>query len=97
MENAKHSKLNQRDIDRAETDILIGVSLLTQRGMAKMIGCHESKLSRTDWRFIASVICALGIAADVSPIGRALQDLYRTVGKKKSPARTEDFQMTMEF
>ncbi|WP_460182016.1 CII family transcriptional regulator, partial [Escherichia coli] len=48
----------QRDVDRAETDLLINLSTLTQRGLAKMIGCHESKISRTDWRFIASVLCA---------------------------------------
>lgn len=99
MEHATHSKLNPRDVDRAETDVLIGISQLTQRGMAKMIGCHESKLSRTDWRFVASVICALGIAAEVSPIGRALQDLYKTIGKKKSPTAgtADDYQITMTF
>ncbi|EOJ7376152.1 CII family transcriptional regulator, partial [Escherichia coli] len=43
-------------VDRAETDLLINLSTLTQRGLAKMIGCHESKISRTDWRFIASVL-----------------------------------------
>ncbi|WP_423812140.1 CII family transcriptional regulator, partial [Pseudomonas aeruginosa] len=25
-------------------------------------GFHESKISRTDWRFIASVLCAFGMA-----------------------------------
>ncbi|WP_419771760.1 CII family transcriptional regulator [Escherichia coli] len=35
----------QRDVDRAETDLLINLSTLTQRGLAKMIGCHESKIS----------------------------------------------------
>ncbi|KAA9910736.1 hypothetical protein F7F57_29840, partial [Escherichia coli] len=52
------------DVDRAETDLLINLSTLTQRGLAKMIGCHESKISRTDWRFIASVLCAFGMASD---------------------------------
>ncbi|MCH4637866.1 lambda phage CII family protein, partial [Escherichia coli] len=53
MEQTSYSKLSQRDVDRAETDLLINLSAITQRGLAKMIGCHESKISRTDWRFIA--------------------------------------------
>ncbi|MBY7545847.1 CII family transcriptional regulator, partial [Escherichia marmotae] len=57
MTQASYSKPTQREIDRAETDLLINLSTLTQRGLAKMIGCHESKISRTDWRFIASVLC----------------------------------------
>ena len=64
MEQTNYSKLSQRDVDRAETDLLINLSTLTQRGLAKMIGCHESKISRTDWRFIASVLCAFGMASD---------------------------------
>ena len=68
MEQTSYSKLSQREIDRAETDLLINLSTLTQRGLAKMIGCHESKISRTDWRFIASVLCAFGMASDISPI-----------------------------
>ncbi len=45
MEQTSYSKLSQRDVDRAETDLLINLSTLTQRGLAKMIGCHESKIS----------------------------------------------------
>ncbi|WP_072290934.1 CII family transcriptional regulator, partial [Escherichia coli] len=67
MEQASYSKLTQREIDRAETDLLINLSTLTQRGLAKMIGCHESKISRTDWRFIALVLCSLGNASYTSP------------------------------
>ncbi len=48
MEQTSYSKLSQRDVDRAETDLLINLSTLTQRGLAKMIGCHESKISRTE-------------------------------------------------
>lgn len=43
MERTSYSKLSQRDVDRAETDLLINLSTLTQRGLAKMIGCHEDK------------------------------------------------------
>ncbi|MBC9615801.1 hypothetical protein IBY58_24345, partial [Escherichia coli] len=39
MSQTSYSKLSQRDIDRAETDLLINLSALTQRGLAKMIGC----------------------------------------------------------
>ncbi|OSM83667.1 hypothetical protein L317_24589 [Escherichia coli SHECO003] len=69
-----------------------------KRGLAKMIGCHESKISRTDWRFIASVLCAFGMASDISPISRAFKYALDEITKKKSPAATEDFkQIDMQF
>ena len=89
MERTSYSKLSQRDVDRAETDLLINLSTLTQRGLAKMTGCHESKISRTDWRFIASVLCAFGMASDISPISRAFKYALAEITKKKSPAATE--------
>ncbi|EIF2019000.1 hypothetical protein LFR57_005183 [Escherichia coli] len=96
MEQTSYSKLSQRDVDRAETDLLI--NLLTQRGLAKMIGCHESKISRTDWRFIASVLCAFGMASDISPISRAFKYALDGITKKKRPAATErSEQIQMEF
>lgn len=82
MAQASYSKLTQREIDRAETDLLINLSTLTQRGLAKMIGCHESKISRTDWRFIASVLCAFGMASDISPISRAFKYALDEITKK---------------
>lgn len=85
MENANYSKPSQRDIDRAETDLLINLSSLTQRGLAKMIGCHESKISRTDWRFIASVLCAFGMDSDISPISRAFKCALEGITKGKAP------------
>ncbi len=87
MEQTSYSKLSQRDVDRAETDLLINLSTLTQRGLAKMIGCHESKISRTDWRFIASVLCAFGMASDISPISRAFK--YALDGITKKNARRQ--------
>ncbi|WP_260764206.1 lambda phage CII family protein, partial [Escherichia coli] len=56
---------------------------------AKMIGCHESKISRTDWRFIASVLCAFGMASDISPISRAFKYALDGLINKKRPAATE--------
>lgn len=98
MTQTSYSKPTQREIDRAETDLLINLSTLTQRGLAKMIGCHESKISRTDWRFIASVLCAFGMASDISPISRAFKYALDEITKKKSPAATEDFkQIDMQF
>lgn len=85
MENANYSKPSQRDIDRAETDLLINLSSFTQRGLAKMIGCHESKISRTDWRFIASVLCAFGMDSDISPISRAFKCALEGITKGKAP------------
>lgn len=48
MAQASYSKPTQREIDRAETDLLINLSTLTQRGLAKMIGCHESKIPEAE-------------------------------------------------
>lgn len=85
METANHSKPSQRDIDRAETDLLISLSALTQRRLAEMIGCHETKISRTDWRFIASVLCAFGMDSDISPISRAFRFALEGMAKEKAP------------
>ncbi|CFR14779.1 CII family transcriptional regulator [Yersinia frederiksenii] len=99
MERASNSKLTQRQIDRAETDLLINLSMLTQRGLAGMVGCHESKISRIDWRFMAAVFCAFGMASEISPISRAFQDAFGVLTKQKAPARTEaqEQQITMSF
>lgn len=83
MEHASNSKLSQRDIDRAETDLLINLSTVTQRGLAKMVGCHESKISRTDWRFIAAVLCAFGMDSDISPISRAFRHALEGITNEK--------------
>lgn len=99
MEQANYSKPTQREIDRAETDLLINLSALTNRGLAKMVGCHETKISRTDWRFMAAILCAFGMASDISPISRAFKHALEGVTKKKSaPAGTgTDSQITIEF
>ncbi|EGT5761925.1 hypothetical protein AGJ18_11060 [Cronobacter sakazakii] len=46
MENASYSKPSQRDIDRAETDLLINLSTVTQRGLAKMVGWSTGQSDR---------------------------------------------------
>lgn len=95
---ANYSKPSQRDIDRAETDLLINLSALTQRRLAKMIGCHETKISRTDWRFIASILCAFGMDSDISPISRAFRCALEVVTKEKAPADSNsNHQMNIEF
>lgn len=97
-EQASNSKPTQRDVDRAETDLLINLSAITQRGLAKMVGCHESKISRTDWRFIAAVLCAFGMDSDVSPISRAFRCALTELTKKNRPAATErSDQINMDF
>ena len=85
MTSASYSKLDQREVDRAETDLLINLSTLTQRGLAKTIGCHESKISRTDWRFFASVLCAFGMESDISPISRAFRHALESFAKEEAP------------
>ncbi|MFV8801776.1 MULTISPECIES: CII family transcriptional regulator [Yersinia] len=98
MERASNSKPTQRQIDRAETDLLINLSMLTQRGLAGMVGCHESKISRIDWRFMAAVFCAFGMASEISPISRAFQDAFGALTKQKSQQKGRDFeQITINF
>ncbi|MGY6030698.1 CII family transcriptional regulator [Phytobacter sp. AG2a] len=92
MEHASNSKPTQRDIDRAETDLLINLSAITQRGLAKMVGCHESKISRTDWRFIASILCAFGMDSDISPISRAFRCALEGITKEKAPMSGNSFE-----
>lgn len=97
-EQASNSKPTQRDVDRAETDLLINLSAITQRGLAKMVGCHESKISRTDWRFIAAVLCAFGMDSDVSPISRAFRcALNELTNKNRSAATERSEQINMDF
>lgn len=98
MEHANYSKPSQREIDRAETDLILTVSQLTGRGFAQLAGWHESKISRMNWRDIATVFCIARMAAECSPLGRAIQEAYKAVGKKKSPVVAEDLeQIKIEF
>lgn len=85
-EHASNSKPTQRDIDRAETDLLINLSAVTQRRLAEMVGCHESKISRTDWRFIAAVLCSFGMDSDISPISRAFHHALNALTNEKAPS-----------
>ncbi|HAU4282911.1 TPA: hypothetical protein F6W46_09315 [Citrobacter freundii] len=97
-EHANYSKPTQREIDRAETDLLISLSRMTGRKFAELSDWHESKVSRTNWRDVATAFCIFKMAAECSPIGRALQDLYLAVGNKKSPTgKVEDSQITIDF
>lgn len=99
MEHANYSKPTQREIDRADTDLLLTISALTGRKFAEMAECHETKISRTDWRYVATIFCIARMAVEVSPSGRAIQDVYRALGKQKTPsARTDEAsQITMHF
>ncbi|WP_312759493.1 CII family transcriptional regulator [Pantoea brenneri] len=99
MQDANYSKPTQREIDRAETDLLITLSQLTGRKFADLAGWNESKVSRMNWRDIATVFCIAKMAMEVSPLGRAIQGAYQAIGQQKAPtARTvEASQITIEF
>lgn len=98
MELANTRKPTQREIDRAETDLILTVSHLTGRKFADLAGWHESKISRMNWRDIATVFCIARMAAEVSPLGRVIQEAFKAVGKQKAPAVTEaSEQITMSF
>lgn len=99
MQDANYSKPTQREIDRAETDLLIMLSQITGRKFADLAGWNESKVSRTNWRDMATVFCIAKMAMEVSPLGRAIQGLYQAIGQQKaSTARTvEASQITIDF
>lgn len=99
MELANTRKPTQREIDRAETDLILTVSHLTGRKFADLAGWHESKVSRMNWRDIATVFCIARMAAEVSPLGRVIQEAFKAVGKKKAPTAGTDeaSQITMGF
>lgn len=99
MEDTNYSKPTERELNRTESELLMLLAQMSNRKFAELADVHESKVSRTDWRFIAKVICIAGMAAEVSPLGRALQDLYKVIGIKKSPGlRPEDSsQITIDF
>lgn len=89
MDHANYSKPTQREIDRAETDLLITLSQITGRQFAELAGWHETKVSRMNWRDIATIFCIARMAVEVSPIGRAIQDAYQAIGNKKPPVTAE--------
>lgn len=98
MDIANTRKPTQREIDRAETDLILTVSQLTGRKFADLAGWHESKISRMNWRDIATVFCIARMAAEVSPLGRVIQEAFKAVGNKKCPAATEHLeQITINF
>ncbi|WP_447868000.1 CII family transcriptional regulator [Rahnella bonaserana] len=99
MELANTRKPTQREIDRAETDLILTVSQLTGRKFADLAGWHESKISRMNWRDIATVFCIARMAAEVSPLGRVIQEAFKAVKKQKSPTAVtgEDSQITLSF
>lgn len=98
MNNASYSKPTRREIDRAETDLLITISQVTGRKVAELAGWHESKISRMNWRDIATIFCIFRMAAECSPLSRAIQEAYKAIGKKKSPLAGEDLnQLSIDF
>ncbi|MEN4050248.1 CII family transcriptional regulator [Serratia marcescens] len=77
MELANYSKPTEQEINRAETDLLLTVSAITGREFAKLAGCHESKISRTDWRYVATILCIAKKSLEFSVIGRVVQEMVQ--------------------
>ncbi|MGQ6215282.1 CII family transcriptional regulator [Serratia sp. IR-2025] len=75
METASYSKPTEQEINRAESDLLMAVSAISGREFAKMVGCHESKISRTDWRYIATILCVAKKSVEFSFLGRMVQEM----------------------
>ncbi|MGV3346380.1 CII family transcriptional regulator [Enterobacteriaceae bacterium LUAb1] len=95
METANNSKPftapTEQEINRTQTDLLLAVSSVTGREFAKCVGCHESKISRTDWRFIAAVICTARMAWEVSPAGRIVEEVLRALSLTEKAADAGTF------
>ena len=98
MGATNYSKPTQREIDRAETDLLITLSQLTGRKFAELAGWHETKVSRMNWRDVATIFCIARMAVEVSPIGRAIEAACQAIGNKKAPTvEVEADQISMDF
>lgn len=83
MELANYSKPTEQEINRAETDLLLAVSAITGREFARLAGCHESKISRTDWRYIATILCVAKKSLEFSPLGMMVQEVVKAVNANK--------------
>ncbi|BEM10521.1 CII family transcriptional regulator [Serratia marcescens] len=86
METASYSKPTEQEINRAESDLLMAVSAISGREFARMAGCHESKISRTDWRYVATILCIAKKSVEFSAIGRVVQEMVRAamIGNEKA-------------
>ncbi|CAI1819524.1 Bacteriophage CII protein [Serratia quinivorans] len=93
METANYSKPTEQEINRAESDLLMTLSLVTNREFARMAGCHESKISRTDWRYIATILCVAKKSVEFSVIGKVVQEMVRAAmpGNETTPKNGEFF------
>jgi hypothetical protein len=94
METASYSKPTEQEINRAETDLLLTVSAITGREFARLAGCHESKISRTDWRYVATILCIAKKSVEFSVIGRVVQEMVLAAmpGNEKTPKNGEFFE-----
>ncbi|RZF18792.1 CII family transcriptional regulator [Serratia marcescens] len=94
METASYSKPTEQEINRAESDLLMAVSAISGREFAKMVGCHESKISRTDWRYVATILCVAKKSVEFSVIGRVVQEMVLAAmpGNEKTPKNGEFFE-----
>lgn len=101
MEVANHSKPTEQEINRAETDLLLTLSLVSNREFARLAGCHESKISRTDWRYIATILCVAKKSLEFSPLGMMVQEVVNAVNAKKqkplAATKGSEQQITINF
>ena len=101
MELANYSKPTEQEINRAETDLLLTLSLVSNREFARLAGCHESKISRTDWRYIATILCVANKSLEFSPLGMMVQEVVNAVNAKKqkplAATKGSEQQITINF
>jgi hypothetical protein len=101
MELANYSKPTEQEINRAETDLLLTLSLVSNREFARLAGCHESKISRTDWRYIATILCVAKKSLEFSPLGMMVQEVVNAVNAKKqkplAATKGSEQQITINF
>ncbi|OIV47335.1 hypothetical protein BK025_05020 [Sodalis sp. TME1] len=90
MDYANPSKPDTHEINRVETDLLLAMSALTQRGFSKLAGWNESKVSRYNLRDMATAMVILGQAWAVSPIAQiAKQAVAAVLAPKENAPGTE--------
>ena len=101
MDLANYSKPTEQEINRAETDLLLTVSTITGREFARLAGCHESKISRTDWRYVATILCVAKKSLEFSALGMMVQEVVDAVNAKKqkplAATKGSEQQITINF
>lgn len=97
----------RKSAKRIESQLLNKLAVVGQSKLAQFIGMNEAAVTRMKhaagnqkhsfFQMMSMVMAMLEVEAPESDIAQSLLRIERMLTKKKSPARTEDSQITMNF